>query len=47
MTVRESRLTSNIEAMAEYCCRAGTLPAPHGKTTMSPQFSSRKIAAGA
>jgi D-serine dehydratase len=47
LTLRESALTGNIEAMAEYCARAGVLLAPHGKTAMSPELGARQLAHGA
>ncbi|MGO9190618.1 MAG: hypothetical protein ACLP8X_19465, partial [Streptosporangiaceae bacterium] len=37
LTLRESALANNIEAMAAYCDRAGVALAPHGKTAMSPE----------
>lgn len=47
MTLRESALAHNIEAMAAYCAAAGMAHAPHGKTTMAPQLIARQLAAGA
>jgi D-serine deaminase-like pyridoxal phosphate-dependent protein len=47
MTLRESALAHNIEAMAAYCAAAGVAHAPHGKTTMAPQLIARQLAAGA
>jgi len=47
LTLRESALTHNIDAMAGYCRRAGVELAPHGKTTMAPQLAARQLAAGA
>lgn len=47
LTLRESALAHNIDAMAAYCQAAGVGLAPHGKTTMAPQLAARQIAAGA
>jgi D-serine deaminase-like pyridoxal phosphate-dependent protein len=47
LTLRESALTHNIDAMAAYCQAAGVGLAPHGKTTMAPQLAARQLAAGA
>lgn len=47
MTLRESALSHNIAAMADYCRRAGVELAPHGKTMMAPQLAARQLAAGA
>jgi D-serine deaminase-like pyridoxal phosphate-dependent protein len=47
LTLRESALTGNIEAMARYCARAGVQLAPHGKTAMSPELAARQLAHGA
>ena len=47
LTLRESALASNIEAMAAYCDRAGVELAPHGKTAMSPELAARQLAHGA
>ncbi len=47
LTLRESALTHNIDAMAAYCLAAGVGLAPHGKTTMAPQLAARQLAAGA
>jgi D-serine deaminase-like pyridoxal phosphate-dependent protein len=47
MTLRESALAHNIEAMAAYLAAAGVAHAPHGKTTMAPQLIARQLAAGA
>ena len=47
LTLRESALASNIEAMAAYCHRAGVALAPHGKTAMSPELAARQLAHGA
>ena len=47
LTLRESALASNIEAMAAYCDRAGVALAPHGKTAMSPELAARQLAHGA
>ena len=47
LTLRESALANNIEAMAAYCDRAGVALAPHGKTAMSPELAARQLARGA
>ena len=47
LTLRESALASNIEAMAAYCDGAGVALAPHGKTAMSPELAARQLAHGA
>jgi D-serine deaminase-like pyridoxal phosphate-dependent protein len=47
LTLRETALAGNIEAMAGYCARAGVLLAPHGKTAMSPELAARQLAHGA
>ena len=47
LTLRESALANNIEAMAAYCDRAGVVLAPHGKTAMSPELAARQLAHGA
>jgi len=47
LTLRQSALTHNIDAMAAYCLAAGVGLAPHGKTTMAPQLAARQLAAGA
>ena len=47
LTLRESALANNIEAMAAYCNRAGVALAPHGKTAMSPELAARQLAHGA
>ena len=47
LTLRESALANNIEAMAGYCDRAGVALAPHGKTAMSPELAARQLAHGA
>jgi len=47
LTLRESALANNIEAMAVYCDRAGVALAPHGKTAMSPELAARQLAHGA
>lgn len=43
----DSRLTANLETMAEYCRHHGVSLAPHGKTTMSPQLIQRQLDIGA
>jgi D-serine dehydratase len=47
LTLRESALRNNLEAMAAYCARAGVGLAPHGKTAMSPELAARQLAHGA
>ena len=47
LTLRQSALAGNIEAMAAYCARAGVALAPHGKTAMSPELAARQLARGA
>jgi len=47
LTLRESALAGNIEAMADWCDRAGVALAPHGKTAMSPDLAARQLARGA
>jgi D-serine deaminase-like pyridoxal phosphate-dependent protein len=47
MTLTESALANNIEALASFCRTRGVLFAPHGKTTMAPQLFARQLDAGA
>jgi D-serine deaminase-like pyridoxal phosphate-dependent protein len=47
LTLRESALANNLEAMAAWCARAGVALAPHGKTAMSPELAARQLAHGA
>ena len=47
LTLRESALANNLEAMAAFCARAGVELAPHGKTSMSPELAARQLAGGA
>ena len=47
LTLRETALAGNLEAMAAYCARAGVALAPHGKTAMSPELGARQLAHGA
>jgi D-serine dehydratase len=47
LTLRESALAGNLEAMAGFCARAGVELAPHGKTSMSPELAARQLASGA
>jgi D-serine deaminase-like pyridoxal phosphate-dependent protein len=47
LTLRESALAANLEAMAGFCARAGVELAPHGKTAMSPELAARQLASGA
>ena len=39
LTLRESALAGNLQAMADFCAGAGVELAPHGKTAMSPPAS--------
>jgi D-serine dehydratase len=45
--LRQSALTNNIEAMAEWCRVHDVSLAPHGKTTMAPQIVEMQLEAGA
>jgi D-serine deaminase-like pyridoxal phosphate-dependent protein len=47
LTLRESALANNLEAMAGYCARVGVELSPHGKTGMSPELAARQLASGA
>jgi D-serine deaminase-like pyridoxal phosphate-dependent protein len=47
LTLRESALANNLQAMAAFCARAGVELAPHGKTSMSPELAARQLASGA
>ena len=47
LTLRESALAGNLQAMAAYCASAGVELAPHGKTAMSPELAARQLASGA
>jgi D-serine deaminase-like pyridoxal phosphate-dependent protein len=47
LTLRESALRNNLEAMAAWSARAGVALAPHGKTAMSPELAARQLAHGA
>jgi D-serine dehydratase len=47
LTLRETALASNLEAMAAYCAQAGVELAPHGKTSMSPELAARQLTHGA
>ena len=47
LTLRESALAGNLEAMAAYCAAAGVELAPHGKTAMSPELAARQLTSGA
>jgi D-serine deaminase-like pyridoxal phosphate-dependent protein len=47
LTLRETALAGNLEAMAAYCAKAGVELAPHGKTSMSPELAARQLAHGA
>jgi D-serine dehydratase len=46
LTLRESALANNLDAMAAFCARAGVELAPHGKTGMSPELAARQLASG-
>ncbi|QWP78221.1 amino acid deaminase [Lysobacter sp. K5869] len=45
--LRQSTLDHNLAWMRDFAERAGTLLAPHGKTTMSPQLFQAQLDAGA
>jgi D-serine dehydratase len=47
LTVRESALRNNLEAMAAWSAKAGVALAPHGKTAMSPELAAWQLAHGA
>jgi D-serine dehydratase len=47
LTLRESALEHNAQAMAAYCHAAGVDLAPHGKTGMSPELAARQLRHGA
>ena len=47
LTLRETALAGNLEAMATYCAKVGVELAPHGKTSMSPELAARQLAHGA
>jgi len=47
MTLTESDLANNIEALAAFSRVRGVELAPHGKTTMAPQLFERQLDAGA
>jgi D-serine deaminase-like pyridoxal phosphate-dependent protein len=47
LTLRESALANNLEAMAAFCRQAGAELSPHGKTGMSPELAARQLASGA
>jgi D-serine deaminase-like pyridoxal phosphate-dependent protein len=46
LTLRESALANNLEAMAAFCRQAGVELSPHGKTGMSPELAARQLASG-
>ncbi len=46
LTLRESALANNLQAMAAFCARAGVELSPHGKTGMSPELAARQLASG-
>ncbi len=47
MTLRESALARDIDALARFCADAGIEHAPHAKTSMAPALFARQIDAGA
>jgi D-serine dehydratase len=47
LILKESALSYNLAAMAEWCAANNFLIAPHGKTTMTPRIFERQIKAGA
>lgn len=47
LTLRETALHANAQAMAAYCTQAGVDLAPHGKTAMSPELAALQLAHGA
>lgn len=47
LTVTQSAIRNNIQAMQRYCDDRGVLLAPHGKTTMAPALFQRQLEAGA
>src|SRR5690606_19723057 len=47
LTLDRTRLSRNIASMQNWCDERGALLAPHGKTTMSPQFWLEQLRAGA
>ncbi len=47
MTLKESALAHNLQAMADWCAANNFLLAPHGKTTMCPQIFARQFQHGA
>jgi D-serine deaminase-like pyridoxal phosphate-dependent protein len=47
VTVDDTAVAHNIDAMAAWCAERELLLAPHGKTTMSRQLWERQLAAGA
>lgn len=47
LTLSDSALTHNVDAMAQACRKNGVAHAPHVKTAMSPQLYARQEAAGA
>jgi D-serine dehydratase len=47
MTLKESALEHNLQAMADWCAANNFLLAPHGKTTMCPQIFARQFDHGA
>ncbi|MGC2402741.1 MAG: hypothetical protein WA510_23315 [Acidobacteriaceae bacterium] len=47
LTLKESALAYNLQAMADWCAANRFLIAPHGKTTMTPRIFERQLQAGA
>ncbi|HQR36042.1 MAG TPA: alanine racemase, partial [Blastocatellia bacterium] len=47
MTLKESAIEHNLQAMADWCAANNFLLAPHGKTTMCPQIFARQFDHGA
>ena len=47
MTLKESALEHNLQAMADWCAANNFLLSPHGKTTMCPQIFARQFDHGA
>jgi D-serine deaminase-like pyridoxal phosphate-dependent protein len=47
LTLRESALRANAQAMADFCASHGVSLAPHGKTGMSPELAALQVDHGA
>jgi D-serine deaminase-like pyridoxal phosphate-dependent protein len=47
LTLNDTALRHNLEAMAAWTAKAGVALAPHGKTAMSPELAARQLAHGA